>query len=172
MDISQHKPGIVYSIYIAASPEKVWQALVSADFSRQYFSGLAVEVEEKVGGAFVLRAPDGSVHISGEVIECEKPKKLTVTFNVNWPGLVEALGVELVRYEIEPAGDTVKLTMSQLHDRPISDDILSGGREGWPAILSSLKSLLETGKALTIPMAPPQRMLDALKELGIKIPGM
>jgi uncharacterized protein YndB with AHSA1/START domain len=172
MNISQHKPGIVYSIYIAAPAEKVWQALVSAEFSRQYFSGLAVEVEEKVGGAFVLRAPDGSVHISGEVIECEKPKKLTVTFNVNWPGLVEALGVELVRYEIEPAGDTVKLTMSQLHDRPISDDILSGGREGWPAILSSLKSLLETGKALTIPMAPPQRMLDALKELGIKIPGM
>lgn len=172
MDISQYKPGIVYSIYIAAPAEKVWQALVSAEFSRQYFSGLAVEVEEKVGGAFVLRAPDGSVHISGEVIECEKPKKLTVTFNVNWPGLVEALGVELVRYEIEPAGDTVKLTMSQLHDRPISDDILSGGREGWPAILSSLKSLLETGRALTIPMAPPQRMLDALKELGIKIPGM
>lgn len=172
MDISKYKPGIVYSIYIAAPPEKVWQVLVSAEFSRQYFSGLAVEVEERMGGAFVLRAPDGAVHISGEVVECEKPKKLTVTFNVNWPGLVEALGVELVRYEIEPAGDTVKLTMSQLHERPISDDILSGGREGWPAILSSLKSLLETGKALTIPMAPPQRMLDALKELGIKIPGM
>lgn len=172
MDISKYKPGIVYSIYIAAPPEKVWQALVSAEFSRQYFSGLAVEVEETVGGAFVLRAPDGSVHISGEVIEYDRPKTLTVTFNVNWPGLIEALGVELVRYEIEPAGDTVKLTMSQLHERPISDDILSGGRQGWPAILSSLKSLLETGKALTIPMAPPQRMLDALKELGIKIPGM
>lgn len=172
MDISKYKPGIVYSIYIAAPPEKVWQALVSAEFSRQYFSGLAVEVEEKVGGAFVLRGPDGAVHISGEVVECEKPKKLTVTFNVNWPGLVEALGVELVRYEIEPAGDTVKLTMSQLHERPLSDDILSGGREGWPAILSSLKSLLETGKALAIPMAPPQRMLDALKALGIKMPGM
>ncbi len=147
MDISKYKPGIVYSIYIAATPEKVWQALTSAEFSRQYFHGLAVEVEERIGGAFVLRAPDGSVHISGEVIECDRPRKLTVTFNVNWPGLVEALGVELVRYEIEPAGDTVRLTMSQLHDRPISDDILSGGRQGWPAILSSLKSLLETGKA-------------------------
>ena len=120
----------------------------------------------------MLRAPDGSVHISGEVIECDRPRKLTVTFNVNWPGLVEALGVELVRYEIEPAGDTVRLTMSQLHDRPISDDILSGGRQGWPAILSSLKSLLETGKALTIPMQPPRQMLEALKKLGIKVPGM
>ena len=52
MDISTYKPGIVYSIYIAATPEKVWQALTSAEFSRQYFSGLAVEVEESVGGAF------------------------------------------------------------------------------------------------------------------------
>jgi uncharacterized protein YndB with AHSA1/START domain len=171
MDISKYKPGIVYSIYIAATAEKVWQALTSAEFSRQYFGGLAIEVEEKTGGAFVLRAPDGLVHISGEVIECDRPRKLTVTFNVNWPGLVEALGVELVRYEIEPAGDTVKLTMSQLHDRPISDDILSGGRQGWPAILSSLKSLLETGKPLTIPMQPPQQMLDALRKLGIKVPG-
>ena len=172
MDIANYKPGIVYSIYIAATPEKVWQALTSAEFSRQYFSGFAVEVEETIGGEFVLRAPDGSVHISGEVVECDRPRKLTVTFNVNWPGIVEALGVELVRYEIEPAGDTVRLTMSQLHDRPISDAILSGGRAGWPAILSSLKSLLETGKALTIPMQPPMEMLDALKALGIKVPGM
>jgi uncharacterized protein YndB with AHSA1/START domain len=172
MDLTKYKPGIVYSIYIGATPEKVWQALTQAEFSRQYFGGLAVEVDERVGGAFVLRAADGSVHISGEVIECERPKKLTVTFNVNWPGLVEALGVELVRYEIEVAGESVRLTMSQLHERPISDDILSGGRQGWPAILSSLKSLLETGRALTIPMQPPREMLEALKKLGIKVPGM
>jgi hypothetical protein len=64
----------------------------------------------------------------------------------------------------------VKLTMLQSHDRPISDDILSGGRQGWPAILSGLKSLLETGSAMTIPMKPPQRMLAALKEMGIRTP--
>ena len=151
MDISKYKPGIVYSIYIASTAEKVWQALTSAEFSRQYFSGFAIEIEERIGGAFVMRAPDGSKHITGKVIECERPHKLTVTFNVNWPGLVEALGVELVRYEIEPAGDTVRLTMSQLHDRPISDAILSGGRAGWPAILSSLKSLLERGTPLAVP---------------------
>ena len=72
-------------------------------------------------------------------------RKLTVTFNVNWPALIEKLGPTLVTYEIEPVGDVVKLTLIQSHDRPISDDILSGGRAGWPAILSSLKSLLETG---------------------------
>ena len=172
MDIARFKPAIVYTIYIASTAEKVWQALTSAEFSRKYFFGNAVEVDLRVGGAYIVRTPDGALHISGEVIECDPPRKLTVTFNVNWPGLVEALGVELVRYEIEPFGDTVRLTMSQLHDRPISDAILSGGRAGWPAILSSLKSLLETGKALTIPMQPPAEMLEALKQLGIKVPGM
>ena len=110
------------------------------------------------------------MHIGGEVIECDPPKRLTVTWNVNWPALVEKLGPTLVTYEIERAGDAVRLTMLQSHDREISDDILSGGRTGWPAILSSLKSLLETGQALTIKMAPPERMLAALKELGIATP--
>jgi len=170
MKIDQFKPAIVYTIYIASTPEKVWQALTSAEFSRQYFSGFAIEADLKVGGAFIARAPDGSVHIGGEVIECDRPKRLTVTWNVNWPALVEKLGPTLVTYEIEPAGDAVKLTLLQSHDRPISDDILSGGRTGWPAILSSLKSLLETGNAMVIQMQPPQRMLAALKELGIGTP--
>ena len=121
------------------------EALTTAEFSRKYFFGNAVEVELKVGGAFIVRTPDGSLHIGGEVFECEPPRKLTVTFNVNWPELIEKLGPTLVTYEIEQAGDAVKLTMTESHDRPLSDDILSGGREGWPAILSSLKSLLETG---------------------------
>ena len=170
MDVAKFKPAIVYTIYIASTPETVWQALTSAEFSRQYFSGFAIEADLKAGGAFIARAPDGSVHIDGKVIECDPPKRLTVTWNVNWPELVEKLGPTLVTYEIEPAGETVKLTMLQSHDRPISDDILSGGRQGWPAILSSLKSLLETGSAITIPMKPPPRMLAALKAMGIKTP--
>jgi uncharacterized protein YndB with AHSA1/START domain len=124
----------------------------------------------KVGGAFIVRAPDGSLHIGGKVFECDPPRKLTVTFNVNWPALIEKLGPTLVTYEIEQAGSTVRLTMTESHDRPIDDDILSGGRQGWPAILSSLKSLLETGVPLTIQMQPPQRMLAALKRLGIATP--
>ena len=170
MNIDHFKPAIVYAIYIAATPDQVWQALTTAEFSKQYFSGFATEADLRVGGAIVARAPDGSVHISGEVIECDPPRKLTVTWNVNWPALVEKLGPTLVTYQIEPAGDAVKLTLIQSHDRPIEDDILSGGREGWPAILSSLKSLLETGQALAIKMAPPQRMLAALKKMGIATP--
>jgi uncharacterized protein YndB with AHSA1/START domain len=164
-------PAIIYTIYIKSTAEKVWTALTSAEFSKRYFSGFAVELEEKIGGAFIVRAADGSTHISGEVIECDRPRRLTITWNVNWPQLVEALGPTLVTYEIEEAGDAVKLTLIQAHDRPISDNILSGGRQGWPAILSSLKSLLETGQPLVIKMQPPHRMLAALKQMGIKVPG-
>jgi uncharacterized protein YndB with AHSA1/START domain len=170
VNVGNFKPAIVYTIYIAATPEKVWEALTTAEFSRKYFSGFAIEIDLKAGGAFLARAPDGSVHISGEVIECDPPRKLIVTWNVNWPALVEKLGPTLVTYEIEQAGDAVKLTMLQSHDRDISDDILSGGRAGWPAILSSLKSLLETGHAPAIKMQPPERMLAALKEMGIGTP--
>jgi len=170
IDPRNFKPAIIYTIYIAAPPETVWKALTTAEFSRNYFSGFAIEADLKVGGAFIARAPDGSVHIGGEVIECDPPRKLTVTWNVNWPALVEKLGPTLVTYEIEPAGDVVRLTMLQSNDSDISDDILSGGRAGWPAILSSRKSLLETGHALAIKMAPPERMLAALKEMGIGTP--
>jgi uncharacterized protein YndB with AHSA1/START domain len=170
MTIDHFKPATVYTIYIASTPEKVWKALTSAEFSRKYFSGNTVEVDLRVGGAYIVRTPDGALHISGEVIECDPLRKLTITFNVNWPELIEKLGPTLVSYVIEPAGDVVRLTMTESHDRPLDDDILSGGRTGWPAILSSLKSLLETGEALTIKMQPPQRMLAALKKMGIKTP--
>jgi uncharacterized protein YndB with AHSA1/START domain len=170
MDIKNFKPAIVYTIYIASTPEKVWQALTSAELSRKYFFGNAVEVDLRVGGSYIVRTPDGALHISGEVVECDPPKKLTMTFNVNWPALIEKLGPTLVTYEIEPAGDAVRLTMTEAHDRPLSDDILSGGRQGWPAILSSLKSVLETGHAPAIKMGPPPRMLAALKAMGIETP--
>ena len=170
MNLDNFEPTTVYTIYIASTPEKVWQALTSAEFSQKYFFGNSVAIEQRVGGAFIVRTPDGSLHISGEVFECDPPRKLTHSFNVNWPALIEKLGPTLVSYQIEPAGNAVKLTMTESHDRPIDDDILSGGRQGWPAILSSLKSLLETGAALDMKMAPPQRMLDALKRLGIGTP--
>lgn len=170
MNIDQFKPLTVYTIYIASTPDKVWEALTSAKFSKQYFFGNAVEVEPRLGGAFIVRTPDGALHINGEVLAYDPPRKLSVTFNVNWPELTEKLGPTLVTYEIEQVGDAVRLTMSEGHDRPLSDDILSGGRTGWPAILSGLKSLLETGKAPQIKLSPPVKMLEALKAMGIKTP--
>src|SRR5579863_526504 len=170
MNTDHFKPAIVYTIYIAATPERVWEALTSGEFSRKYFFGNLVEIDQRIGGAYIVRQADGSLHISGEVIACDPPRKLSFTFNVNWPELIEKLGPTLVTYEIEPAGDAVRLTMTESHDRPLSDNILSGGRQGWPAILSSLKSLLETGKPLVVKMAPPERMLAALRKLGITTP--
>ena len=170
MDIAKFKPTTVYTIYIASTPEQVWEALTSAEFTRRYFFGNAVDIEPRVGGKYIMRQGDGTLHIAGEVIAWDPPRRLVVTFNVNWPALIEQLGPTLVSYDIEAAGDASRLTMTELHDRPLSDDILSGGRQGWPAILSSLKSLLETGKPLQVQMAPPARMLAALKELGIGTP--
>lgn len=171
MDISAYRPDTVYTIFIASTPERVFEALTSAHFSKQYFFGFAIECELKTGGAFIVRAPDGSVHIGGEVIACDPPRKLAVTWNVNWPGLVEKLGQTVVTYDIAQMGDSLRLTMTESHERELSEDILSGGRTGWPAILSSLKSVLETGKPLSVKMEPPMKMFAALKKLGIEIPG-
>jgi uncharacterized protein YndB with AHSA1/START domain len=170
MNTDTFKPDTVYTIYIAATPERVWQALTTAEFSRQYFFGFAVELDPRVGGSFIVRAPDGSTHIDGEVLTCDPPRKLSVTWNVNWPGLVEKLGQTVVTYEIAQAGDAVRLTVTESHERELPEDILSGGRAGWPAILSSLKSVLETGKPLAVKMEPPLKMLEALKKMGIKTP--
>ena len=60
--LDDFKPTTVYTIYIAATPEQVWEALTSAEFSRKYFFGNAVEVNLKVGGTFIVRAPDGALH--------------------------------------------------------------------------------------------------------------
>ena len=117
-----------------------------------------------------MRAPDGSTHIDGEVLACDPPSRLSVTWNVNWPGLVEKLGQTIVTYEIAQMGDAVRLTMTESHERELSEDILSGGRTGWPAILSSLKSVLETGKPLAVKMEPPLKMLGALRKMGVGVP--
>ena len=170
IELAAYRPDTLYTIYIAATPEKVWQALTTAEFSPQYFFGFAVEMETRIGGSFVVRAPDGSTHIDGEVLACDPPSRLSVTWNVNWPGLVEKLGQTIVTYEIAQMGDAVRLTMTEAHERELPEDILSGGRAGWPAILSGLKSLLETGKPLAIKMEPPLRMLAALRKLEIGTP--
>src|SRR5262249_4507031 len=140
MDISTYRPGTVYTIFIASTPEGGVEALTSAPLSKQDFFCFAIEGELKTGGAFIVRAPAGSVHIGGEVLTCDPPRKLAVTWNVNWPGLVETLGQTVVTYDIEQSGDAVRLTMTESHERELPHDILSGGRTGWPAILSSMKS--------------------------------
>jgi uncharacterized protein YndB with AHSA1/START domain len=163
--VAEFKPKTVYVTYIAATPEQVWQALISSDFTRKYFWERSIEFEPKLGGAFVLRLPDGRVNVQGKVVAYDPPRKLAVTWHVEWPDEFRKLPECLVTYEIAQAGEAVRLTMTESHSWEVPDAILSGGRMGWPAILSSLKSLLETGKPLAIKMEPPKEMLDAIKRL-------
>jgi uncharacterized protein YndB with AHSA1/START domain len=162
--VTDWKPKTVYVTYIAATPEKVWAALTSAEFTKQYFGGFAIEVEPKTGGAFAFRYPDGRVHISGKVIEWSPPRRFACTWLVEGIKDFGELPECLVTYEIEPAGEAVRLTMTEAHSWDVPPGILAGGQSGWPAILSSLKSLLEGGKPLAIQMAPPPGFMEAVKE--------
>jgi uncharacterized protein YndB with AHSA1/START domain len=163
VDTGAFKPKTVYVTYIAAPPEKVWQALTDPAFTRQYFGGLDIEIEPKVGGAFTFRYPDGRIHISGEVVEWSPPRRFSCTWRVEGIKDFGELPVCLVSYYIELAGDAVRLTMTEAHSWDVPEAILAGGQSGWPAILSSLKSVLETGEALAIKMAPPPGFMDAVK---------
>jgi uncharacterized protein YndB with AHSA1/START domain len=165
IDTGKFKPKTVYVTYIAATPEKVWQGLTDPAFTKQYFAGFAVDVEPRTGGAFRMLYPDGRTHISGEVVDWSPPRRFSCTWVVEgMPGFAD-LPACLVTYDIEQAGDVVKLTMTEAHSWDIPEAILSGGRSGWPAILSSLKSLLETGKSLVIKMEPPTELIEAVKAL-------
>lgn len=159
VDVSKFKPKTIYVTYIAATPEKVWQGLTDPAFTKQYFAGFVVDVEPRTGGAFRMLYPDGRVHISGEVVDWSPPRRFSCTWVVEGMPDFAELPASLVTYDIEQAGDAVKLTMTEAHSWDIPDAILSGGRSGWPAILSSLKSLLETGKPLVIKMEPPKEMI-------------
>jgi uncharacterized protein YndB with AHSA1/START domain len=163
--MTEFKPKTVYVTYIAVSPDKVWQALTSPEFTRKYFWNRSVEIEPRVGGAFMLRLPDGRVNVRGEVIEYDPPRKLTISWRVEWPEEFRKVPECRVTYEIARAGKPTRLIMTESHSWDAPEALLSGGRTGWPALLSSLKSLLETGKPLAIEMQPPKEMIEAIKAL-------
>jgi uncharacterized protein YndB with AHSA1/START domain len=148
------KTRLVHVIYIRTSPRALWNALTQAKLTRQYYAGLELNAELKHGGRFdYLHRP--GVHrrhgagVEGVVIEVIPRKKLVHTFE---PKFIEDKPSR-VTYEIEPMGLVCKLTVT--HDEfPEGGLTLETVKEGWPEILSSLKSLLETGQALAIPRNP------------------
>jgi len=164
IDGAKFKPKTVYVIYIAATPDQVWRALTDPAFSRQYFFGFAVDVEPRAGGRFLLHYPDGRVHARGEVADWSPPRRFSCTWLIEGMDEFDELPECLVTYDIEQAGDAVRLTMTEAHSWDVPDAILSGGRMGWPAVLSNLKSVLETGKPLSIKAEPPKQMLDAVRQ--------
>jgi uncharacterized protein YndB with AHSA1/START domain len=164
IDATRFKPNTVYVTYIAATPEKVWQALTDPAFTRQYFFGLTVDVEPRAGGVFRLLHPGGQVHVSGRVIEWSPPRRFSCTWRVEGGGFGE-LPECLVSYDIEPVGEAVCVTMTEAHSWDVPPAILAGGRAGWPKILASLKTLLEMGKPLSIAgSGPPPEMIEAVKK--------
>lgn len=165
MTDSKFKPKTVYVTYIGSTPEDVWDALTCSEFTTRWFNGLRTEIEPRVGGSFILRNPEGGVHIRGKVMEWDPPRRFACTWVVEAFPQMRELPECLVTYAIERAGDAVRLTMTESHQWDVPDAMLSGGRMGWPAFLSSLKSLLETGKPLSIKMEPPREMMAVIDEI-------
>jgi len=148
-------PDVVYITYIRTNAQKVWDALTQSAFTKQFFFGRTIESDWKQGSPWRLIMPDGKTDVAGKILISDPPRKLQVTWVVEW--LDDApKEPAIITYDIEQAGDLVKLTMTQHTDAKIPRKYLEGGKQGWAAILSSLKSLLETGQALTIKMGPPQ----------------
>lgn len=139
----------VYVTYIRTTPEKLWQALIDPEFTRSYWCETWQDSEWKPGSSWKLMIPDGRIGDSGEIIEIEPHKKLVLTWRNEFRPELREEGYSRLTYEIEQLGDTVKLTVLHEIDRSGSKFIeaVSGG---WPGILASLKSLLETGEPLEI----------------------
>lgn len=137
----------VYVIYIRTSAEKLWDALTKPEFTRAYWVQCWQDSAWKQGAEWKLMIPDGRVGDAGEVVEIDKPRKLVLRWRNEFIPELRAEGYSRCTMRLEPAGDAVKLTVIHEIDKPESKFINSVS-SGWPAILSSLKSLLETGDAL------------------------
>jgi uncharacterized protein YndB with AHSA1/START domain len=140
-----NEQSFVYVIHIGTTPEKLWEALTSGEFTQKFWGGRRIESDWKVGSPVKHIKPDGGIDWQGEVLECEPPKKLVYTFQgqgEHWEGAASR-----VEWTLSPSGaDTVMLRL--VHDK-LSEKAHQGISMGWPAILSNLKSLLERGQPLS-----------------------
>ena len=141
------KPEFVYVTYISATPEKVWKALTEPEITTKYWQHVNVS-DWKTGSRWEHRGSDrkGEVKLVGKVIEASPPRRLVLTWAVPADEAHEEKHTR-VTFEIEPVGGVVRLTVT--HDRlEPGSEMLKGITEGWPKVLSSLKSLLEVGRPL------------------------
>ena len=138
----------VYVTYIRVTPERLWHALTTSEIIRQFRFGMIVESEWRVGSTWKMYA-DGSLMDSGEILESDPPKRLVMSWLSEWNPEFKAEGSSRCIYEIEPAGSSAKLTLTHSMERPGSK-FIEAVAEGWPLVLSNLKSLLETGEVAVV----------------------
>ena len=139
------KPKLVYTTYIRSTPKKVWDAITQPKFARQYWGGLALVSDWKKGSTWDMATDDETpeIYTTGKVLESTPPKRLVMS----WIDPENRKDISRVTYEIEIAKDTVCLTVT--HDQFKAGSTMPGRvNGGWPRVLSSLKSFLETGKGL------------------------
>jgi uncharacterized protein YndB with AHSA1/START domain len=149
------KTSFVYVTYIRTTPEELWAALTTPEFMKKYWFGMNFETDWRTGSAWKLTFPDGRVADAGEVVAIEKPKRLVLKWRNEFRPELREEGYARCIMEIEPAGEAVKLTITHEIDRPDSK-LIGAVSVGWPKILSSLKTLLESGTALP-PIGEPPR---------------
>ena len=136
----------VYVTFIAAGRQQIWDALVREEFTRQYWGHENVS-DWKPGSSWEHReAVGGAVRLTGKVVEFDPPRRLVLTWAVPADAARPAAHSR-VTFELEPIEDMVRLTVR--HDRLVPGSEMQRSIEaGWPRVLSSLKSFLETGKPL------------------------
>src|SRR5689334_13331856 len=143
------KPSFVYVTYIATTIDRLYRALTSAEFTERYMFGRRVESTWEVGAPVRYIGRDGALSDSGTVLEADPPRRLVITWRVEFDDALRNEGYSKVTFELEPLGTDVKLTV--IHDELREDSgVFKGISGGWPKALASLKTLLETGRPLAI----------------------
>ncbi len=137
----------VYISYINTTPQQLWDALTRTEFISQFWGadGRSIESDWKAGSPVTLRMGNGEINWQGTVLQCEPPKLLSFTFHGEYRKELRDEAPSKVTYTIEPRTSGVKFTV--LHEE-LTERMLGDISEGWPYIVSALKSLLETGTAL------------------------
>ncbi|WP_435018203.1 SRPBCC family protein [Tundrisphaera sp. TA3] len=136
-----------YVTYIRTTPEKLWRALLEPEFTRQFWCETWQDSEWKPGASWRLMAPDGRMADEGEILEIEPGRRLVLTWRHQLSDEMREEGHSRMTCELEPVGESVKLSILHEIDRPGSK-LIESVSEGWPHLLASLKSLLETGEPL------------------------
>ncbi|MGH2944325.1 MAG: ArsR/SmtB family transcription factor [Solirubrobacteraceae bacterium] len=139
----------VFEIYIKTTPERLWEAITDSELRRKYNFGVGVRSDWTPGSRYEAVHPQAPGPISaGENLEVDPPRRLVQSFTALWSDDVRSEGTSRVTWDIEPVGDSCRLTVTHDQLREDANDELYGG---WPMILSGLKTLLETGELLTTP---------------------